>query len=144
MAEIREDRAVFQHLSSSTDLNTRLGTDNGIKIYPLLVPEGGNYPCIVYREANMIPQSSKDYEIKEGSYFMEILVLEKANSEGDYEEYRSIIDDVKEVMNRANGTYGNTEIKNTFLEGSRDEIYDLETYIMAKVLTYKMILRKTS
>jgi hypothetical protein len=145
MAEIREDRAVFQHLSTSTDLNTRLGTDNGIKIYPVLAPEGDIFPCIVYRLANSVPSADKDGELTEGNYFIELLVLFKGNSDGDYEDYRAIIDSVKEVMNRVSGvTYGNTTIDMTFLEGERDEVYDMETYIRGRVLTYKMMLRLTS
>lgn len=147
MSQIREDRAVFECLNASTILANLINDpDQGVKkIYPIIAPPGDVFPCIVYRLASSDPIITKDGQLEDGNFVMEVIVLAHGNNEAGYTTLRDIRDEVVKMFAAADdNVYGVTKLENAFVIGERDEVYDLEAYIIGRVITVKMMLAKVA
>ena len=61
MNSLKVGKEIYSHLKENKSL-TDIG---GNKIYPIIVEKDTNYPFIVYKRSNVIPDYTKDYHFKD-------------------------------------------------------------------------------
>lgn len=144
--QIREDHVIYQRIAASTNLTGLLGTGVARRVYNLIMPSRDHFPCVVYVLDASEPLGNKDDQLSEGDYNVSLMVLEKGNQEGNYENFRSIIDELKNLFNvpidHDPTKYNNTILDQSVFNGERDEVKDLEgTIIRCRTLSYTLSLR---
>lgn len=61
MQSLKVGKEIYSHLKENKSLTDIVGN----KIYPIIVEKDTNYPFIVYKRSNVIPDYTKDYHFKD-------------------------------------------------------------------------------
>ena len=61
MNSLKVGKEIYSHLKENKSLTDIVGN----KIYPIIVEKDTNYPFIVYKRSNVIPEYTKDYHFKD-------------------------------------------------------------------------------
>lgn len=61
MNSLKVGKEIYSHLKENKSLTDIVGN----KIYPIIVEKDTNYPFIVYKRSNVIPDYTKDYHFKD-------------------------------------------------------------------------------
>lgn len=61
MRSLEVGKEIYSILSKNKSLTDKVGN----KIYPIIVEKDTNYPFIVYKRSNVIPDYTKDYHFKD-------------------------------------------------------------------------------
>ena len=61
MHSLKVGKEIYSHLKENKSLTDIVGN----KIYPIIVEKDTNYPFIVYKRSNVIPDYTKDYHFKD-------------------------------------------------------------------------------
>ena len=61
MNSLKVGKEIYSHLKENKSLTDKVGN----KIYPIIVEKDTNYPFIVYKRSNVIPDYTKDYHFKD-------------------------------------------------------------------------------
>ena len=61
MNSLKVGKEIYSHLKENKSLTDIIGN----KIYPIIVEKDTNYPFIVYKRSNVIPDYTKDYHFKD-------------------------------------------------------------------------------
>ena len=61
MQSLKVGKEIYSHLKENKSLTDIVGN----KIYPIIVEKDTNYPFIVYKRSNVIPDDTKDYHFKD-------------------------------------------------------------------------------
>ena len=61
MQSLKVGKEIYSHLKENKSLTDIVGN----KIYPIIVEKDTNYPFIVYKRSNVIPEYTKDYHFKD-------------------------------------------------------------------------------
>lgn len=61
MQSLKVGKEIYSHLKKNKSLTDIVGN----KIYPIIVEKDTNYPFIVYKRSNVIPDYTKDYHFKD-------------------------------------------------------------------------------
>lgn len=61
MRSLEVGKEIYSILSKNKSLSDKVGN----KIYPIIVEKDTNYPFIVYKRSNVIPDYTKDYHFKD-------------------------------------------------------------------------------
>lgn len=76
MDSLRIGKEIFSILNGSEELTKIVGTS----IYPIIVEKETNYPFIVYKRTNIIPDYTKDFHFKD-SVLVDIICVSNDYSE---------------------------------------------------------------
>ena len=61
MQSLKVGKEIYSHLKENKSITDIVGN----KIYPIIVEKDTNYPFIVYKRSNVIPDYTKDYHFKD-------------------------------------------------------------------------------
>lgn len=88
MDSLKVGRLIYSLLNGDSDLTSLVGN----KIYPIIVEKETTYPFIVYKRANIIPEYTKDYHLKD-SVIMDIVCVSN-----NYSESVDVVSKVRKVL----------------------------------------------
>ena len=120
--------AVYSILAADSNVTAQLGT----KIYPTFIPEDQNFPALIYRITEKIPQDTKDGVI--GS--IDSLLIEIYNDQAA--QIVNVADIVRTALDRYRGTAASVVIDRIIYEGESDEVLIPELMLFHLSQQYKI------
>ena len=125
MNSLKVGKEIYSILSKNKSLTDIVGN----KIYPIIVEKDTNYPFIVYKRSNVIPDYTKDYHFKD-DVIVDIICVSN-----HYVESVEIATLVRESLE--DKKYG--DIVSIKLEGADEDFID-DAYI--QTLTFNLTINK--
>ena len=125
MNSLKVGKEIYSHLKENKSLTDKVGN----KIYPIIVEKDTNYPFIVYKRSNVIPDYTKDYHFKD-DVIVDIICVSN-----HYVESVEIATLVRESLE--DKKYG--DIVSIRLEGADEDFVD-DAYI--QTLTFNLTINK--
>lgn len=125
MRSLEVGKEIYSILSKNKSLTDKVGN----KIYPIIVEKDTNYPFIVYKRSNVIPDYTKDYHFKD-DVIVDIICVSN-----HYVESVEIATLVRESLE--DKKYG--DIVSIKLEGADEDFID-DAYI--QTLTFNLTINK--
>lgn len=125
MRSLEVGKEIYSILSKNKSLTDKVGN----KIYPIIVEKDTNYPFIVYKRSNVIPDYTKDYHFKD-DVIVDIICVSN-----HYVESVEIATLVRESLE--DKKYG--DIVSIRLEGADEDFID-DAYI--QTLTFNLTINK--
>ncbi len=125
MQSLKVGKEIYSHLKENKSLTDIVGN----KIYPIIVEKDINYPFIVYKRSNVIPDYTKDYHFKD-DVIVDIICVSN-----HYVESVEIATLVRESLE--DKKYG--DIVSIRLEGADEDFID-DAYI--QTLTFNLTINK--
>ena len=125
MNSLKVGKEIYSHLKENKSLTDIVGN----KIYPIIVEKDTNYPFIVYKRSNVIPDYTKDYHFKD-DVIVDIICVSN-----HYVESVEIANLVRESLE--DKKYG--DIVSIKLEGADEDFID-DAYI--QTLTFNLTINK--
>lgn len=120
---------VGKEIYSLLNGDSRLTTSVGNKIYPIIVEKETNYPFIVYKRSNIIPDYTKDFHLKDN------VIIDIICVSNDYANGIEIAEIVRDILEdkRTN------DIQSIKLE-SADEDYIDDAFV--QTLSFNLTITK--
>ena len=125
MNSLKVGKEIYSHLKESKSLTDIVGN----KIHPIIVEKDTNYPFIVYKRSNVIPDYTKDY------HFKDYVIVDIICVSNHYVESVEIATLVRESLE--DKKYG--DIVSIKLEGADEDFID-DAYI--QTLTFNLTINK--
>ena len=125
MQSLKVGKEIYSHLKENKSLTDIVGN----KIYPIIVEKDTNYPFIVYKRSNVIPDYTKDY------HFKDYVIVDIICVSNQYVESVEIASLVRESLE--DKKYG--DIISIKLEGADEDFID-DAYI--QTLTFNLTINK--
>ena len=125
MRSLEVGKEIYSILSKNKSLTDKVGN----KIYPIIVEKDTNYPFIVYKRSNVIPDYTKDY------HFKDYVIVDIICVSNHYVESVEIATLVRESLE--DKKYG--DIVSIKLEGADEDFID-DAYI--QTLTFNLTINK--
>ena len=125
MQSLKVGKEIYSHLKENKSLTDIVGN----KIYPIIVEKDTNYPFIVYKRSNVIPDYTKDY------HFKDYVIVDIICVSNHYVESVEIATLVRESLE--DKKYG--DIVSIRLEGADEDFID-DAYI--QTLTFNLTINK--
>ena len=125
MQSLKVGKEIYSHLKENKSLTDIVGN----KIYPIIVEKDTNYPFIVYKRSNVIPDYTKDY------HFKDYVIVDIICVSNHYVESVEIATLVRESLE--DKKYG--DIVSIRLESADEDFID-DAYI--QTLTFNLIINK--
>ena len=125
MQSLKVGKEIYSYLKENKSLTDIVGN----KIYPIIVEKDTNYPFIVYKRSNVIPDYTKDYHFKD-DVIVDIICVSN-----HYVESVEIATLVRESLE--DKKYG--DIVSIRLEGADEDFID-DAYI--QTLTFNLTINK--
>lgn len=125
MNSLKVGKEIYSYLKENKSLTDIVGN----KIYPIIVEKDTNYPFIVYKRSNVIPDYTKDYHFKD-DVIVDIICVSN-----HYVESVEIATLVRESLE--DKKYG--DIVSIRLEGADEDFVD-DAYI--QTLTFNLTINK--
>ena len=125
MNSLKVGKEIYSNLKENKSLTDIVGN----KIYPIIVEKDTNYPFIVYKRSNVIPDYTKDYHFKD-DVIVDIICVSN-----HYVESVEIATLVRESLE--DKKYG--DIVSIILEGADEDFID-DAYI--QTLTFNLTINK--
>ena len=125
MNSLKVGKEIYSILSKNKSLTDIVGN----KIYPIIVEKDTNYPFIVYKRSNVIPDYTKDY------HFKDFVIVDIICVSNHYVESVEIATLVRESLE--DKKYG--DIVSIKLEGADEDFID-DAYI--QTLTFNLTIDK--
>ena len=125
MNSLKVGKEIYSHLKENKSLTDIVGN----KIYPIIVEKDTNYPFIVYKRSNVIPEYTKDY------HFKDFVIVDIICVSNHYVESVEIATLVRESLE--DKKYG--DIVSIRLESADEDFVD-DAYI--QTLTFNLTINK--
>ena len=125
MNSLKVGKEIYSHLKENKSLTDIVGN----KIYPIIVEKDTNYPFIVYKRSNVIPEYTKDY------HFKDFVIVDIICVSNHYVESVEIATLVRESLE--DKKYG--DIVSIRLESADEDFID-DAYI--QTLTFNLTINK--
>ena len=125
MRSLEVGKEIYSILSKNKSLTDKVGN----KIYPIIVEKDTNYPFIVYKRSNVIPDYTKDY------HFKDYVIVDIICVSNHYVESVEIATLVRESLE--DKKYG--DIVSIRLESADEDFID-DAYI--QTLTFNLTINK--
>ena len=125
MNSLKVGKEIYSHLKENKSLTDIVGN----KIYPIIVEKDTNYPFIVYKRSNVIPDYTKDY------HFKDYVIVDIICVSNHYVESVEIATLVRESLE--DKKYG--DIVSIRLESADEDFVD-DAYI--QTLTFNLTINK--
>ena len=125
MRSLEVGKEIYSILSKNKSLTDKVGN----KIYPIIVEKDTNYPFIVYKRSNVIPDYTKDY------HFKDYVIVDIICVSNHYVESVEIASLVRESLE--DKRIG--DINSIRLEGADEDFID-DAYI--QTLTFNLTINK--
>ena len=125
MNSLKVGKEIYSHLKENKSLTDIVGN----KIYPIIVEKDTNYPFIVYKRSNVIPDYTKD------DHFKDDVIVDIICVSNHYVESVEIATLVRESLE--DKKYG--DIVSIKLEGADEDFID-DAYI--QTLTFNLTINK--
>ena len=125
MNSLKVGKEIYSHLKENKSLTDIVGN----KIYPIIVEKDTNYPFIVYKRSNVIPDYTKDY------HFKDYVIVDIICVSNHYVESVEIATLVRESLE--DKKYG--DIVSIRLESADEDFID-DAYI--QTLTFNLTINK--
>ena len=125
MNSLKVGKEIYSHLKENKSLTDIVGN----KIYPIIVAKDTNYPFIVYKRSNVIPDYTKDY------HFKDYVIVDIICVSNHYVESVEIATLVRESLE--DKKYG--DIVSIRLESADEDFVD-DAYI--ETLTFNLTINK--
>ena len=125
MQSLKVGKEIYSHLKENKSLTDIVGN----KIYPIIVEKDTNYPFIVYKRSNVIPDYTKDY------HFKDYVIVDIICVSNHYVESVEIATLVRESLE--DKKYG--DIVSIRLESADEDFID-DAYI--QTLTFNLTINK--
>ena len=125
MNSLKVGKEIYSHLKENKSLTDIVGN----KIYPIIVEKDTNYPFIVYKRSNVIPDYTKDY------HFKDFVIVDIICVSNHYVESVEIATLVRESLE--DKKYG--DIISIKLESADEDFID-DAYI--QTLTFNLTINK--
>ena len=125
MQSLKVGKEIYSHLKENKSLTDIVGN----KIYPIIVEKDTNYPFIVYKRSNVIPEYTKDY------HFKDFVIVDIICVSNHYVESVEIATLVRESLE--DKKYG--DIVSIRLESADEDFID-DAYI--QTLTFNLTINK--
>ena len=125
MQSLKVGKEIYSHLKENKSLTDIVGN----KIYPIIVEKDTNYPFIVYKRSNVIPDYTKDY------HFKDYVIVDIICVSNHYVESVEIATLVRESLE--DKKYG--DIVSIRLESADEDFVD-DAYI--QTLTFNLTINK--
>ena len=125
MNSLKVGKEIYSHLKENKSLTDIVGN----KIYPIIVEKDTNYPFIVYKRSNVIPDYTKDY------HFKDYVIVDIICVSNHYVESVEIASLVRESLE--DKKYG--DIVSIRLESADEDFVD-DAYI--QTLTFNLTINK--
>ena len=125
MRSLEVGKEIYSHLKENKSLTDIVGN----KIYPIIVEKDTNYPFIVYKRSNVIPDYTKDY------HFKDYVIVDIICVSNHYVESVEIASLVRESLE--DKKYG--DIVSIRLESADEDFVD-DAYI--QTLTFNLTINK--
>ena len=125
MQSLKVGKEIYSHLKENKSLTDIVGN----KIYPIIVEKDTNYPFIVYKRSNVIPEYTKDY------HFKDFVIVDIICVSNHYVESVEIATLVRESLE--DKKYG--DIVSIRLESADEDFVD-DAYI--QTLTFNLTINK--
>ena len=125
MQSLKVGKEIYSHLKENKSLTDIVGN----KIYPIIVEKDTNYPFIVYKRSNVIPDYTKDY------HFKDFVIVDIICVSNHYVESVEIATLVRESLE--DKKYG--DIVSIRLESADEDFID-DAYI--QTLTFNLTINK--
>ena len=125
MNSLKVGKEIYSHLKENKSLTDIVGN----KIYPIIVEKDTNYPFIVYKRSNVIPDYTKDY------HFKDYVIVDIICVSNHYVESVEIASLVRESLE--DKKYG--DIVSIRLESADEDFID-DAYI--QTLTFNLTINK--
>ena len=125
MNSLKVGKEIYSHLKENKSLTDIVGN----KIYPIIVEKDTNYPFIVYKRSNVIPDYTKDY------HFKDYVIVDIICVSNHYVESVEIATLVRESLE--DKKYG--DINSIRLESADEDFID-DAYI--QTLTFNLTINK--
>ena len=125
MQSLKVGKEIYSHLKENKSLTDIVGN----KIYPIIVEKDTNYPFIVYKRSNVVPEYTKDY------HFKDFVIVDIICVSNHYVESVEIATLVRESLE--DKKYG--DIVSIRLESADEDFVD-DAYI--QTLTFNLTINK--
>ena len=125
MQSLKVGKEIYSHLKENKSLTDIVGN----KIYPIIVEKDTNYPFIVYKRSNVVPEYTKDY------HFKDFVIVDIICVSNHYVESVEIATLVRESLE--DKKYG--DIVSIRLESADEDFID-DAYI--QTLTFNLTINK--
>ena len=125
MNSLKVGKEIYSHLKENKSLTDIVGN----KIYPIIVEKDTNYPFIVYKRSNVVPEYTKDY------HFKDFVIVDIICVSNHYVESVEIATLVRESLE--DKKYG--DIVSIRLESADEDFVD-DAYI--QTLTFNLTINK--
>lgn len=108
--------AIYYHLSKSTELAALIDA----RIYPIVIPQNGKLPCVVYQQISSpwIHAMGVDPDLRHPRYQISIFATSYSQVKNIAEKTRELLQDYKENI-------GGLEIQRIFFENEID-LHDID------------------
>lgn len=135
---------LYQMLANASSISDVVSN----RIYPVLAPEGGVYPAIVFRTTATSAIADADSDTIEIESTVEIIALNKIEKATHYTALAALSSAVKALFETHRDGFTTSEVDADldalYFENERDEVFGDDLRVAGRILTYRLMIRQTN